>query len=546
MNQNNLNNNNIKSTETTTNQLSVYDPLNTNGTNISTDDFTLFSNFYPHFQSNKNLNYLAQDLLNSTNEEFDLLGVMSTSVSGISSESSSSLIQTPNYANDIVQSSTSFIVTPSNQSSEPHQQVAHTLPKEEPNEKKINNKKSTTRKRKKDSKEESAQTDEKKEKKKSKPANQRRNIKKIITDDKLNESTLRALNEEKERIERLTKSNEILTNLLTGNTTASTASALNSVNSKNDDFNSSLNASKTSDKSSDQSVCLIEDETPSATCKSSNMVTQMKTTSNASTFMSSRLEQKAAYFSNYNATFYQNLLASSQLNSSMSRPPPPPPPQPTNLKEIVDLEAESINDDDDDIIECDETKPEDDDDDCRILSEAEHLQEEQALKRRIVRGIHMNDELNVPNENGQVLVNVNHCAEDCDIFLLPYLAKNVKPHQIGGIRFMYDNIVESLARIKEKQTGFGCILAHAMGLGKTLQVISFIEVFLRCTQAKRVLCIVPINTIQNWQAEFNNWLPENGQQKLDNDTIINYKRPFKVNLINDYARSTKQRIDVIC
>lgn len=87
--------------------------------------------------------------------------------------------------------------------------------------------------------------------------------------------------------------------------------------------------------------------------------------------------------------------------------------------------------------------------------------------------------------------------------------------------------------------------SHAMGLGKTFQVISFVEVFLRCTSCKRVLCIVPINTIQNWQSEFNYWLPESGQQKLDNDTIINYQRPFKVYLINDLAKSPNQRIEII-
>lgn len=157
----------------------------------------------------------------------------------------------------------------------------------------------------------------------------------------------------------------------------------------------------------------------------------------------------------------------------------------------------------------------------------------------------MNDELNRPDQNGQVLVNVNHPIEDDDIYLLPYLAKNIKPHQIGGIRFIYDNIVESLTRVKDKSNGFGCILAHAMGLGKTFQVISFVEVFLRCTGASRVLCIVPINTIQNWQSEFNNWLPEDGQQKLDNDTIINYRRPFRVYLINDCAKTLKQRTDII-
>lgn len=163
----------------------------------------------------------------------------------------------------------------------------------------------------------------------------------------------------------------------------------------------------------------------------------------------------------------------------------------------------------------------------------------------MLRGIHMNDDLNVADQNGQVLVNVNHPTEDVDIYLNPFIGRNIKSHQIGGIRFMYDNIVESLTRIKDKSVGFGCILAHAMGLGKTLQIVSFVEIFLRCTCAKRVLCIVPINTIQNWLSEFNYWLPENGQQKLDNDTIINYRRPFKVLLINDFAKTHKQRAEII-
>ena len=189
-------------------------------------------------------------------------------------------------------------------------------------------------------------------------------------------------------------------------------------------------------------------------------------------------------------------------------------------------------------------QPLEEDDDCLILSESEYQQEE-ACKKKTIRGIHMNDGLNCPDQNGQVLVNVNHPTEDPDIYLPPFMAKNIKPHQIGGIRFIYDNIVESLSRVQNKQSGFGCILAHAMGLGKTFQIVTFVEVFLRCPGARKVLCIVPINTIQNWMNEFNNWLPEDGQQKLDNDTIFNYKRPFKVYLINDTAKTLKQRTDII-
>lgn len=68
--------------------------------------------------------------------------------------------------------------------------------------------------------------------------------------------------------------------------------------------------------------------------------------------------------------------------------------------------------------------------------------------------------------------------------------------QIGGIRFLYDNLVESLERYKDS-SGFGCILAHSMGLGKTLQVISFIDVLLRYTGAKTVLAIVPVSVCQH-------------------------------------------------
>jgi RAD54-like protein 2 len=41
-----------------------------------------------------------------------------------------------------------------------------------------------------------------------------------------------------------------------------------------------------------------------------------------------------------------------------------------------------------------------------------------------------------------------------------------------------------------------------------------VDVFLGNTEAKKVLCIVPINTIQNWLAEFNYWLPAKVSQRL--------------------------------
>ncbi|XP_077863982.1 helicase ARIP4-like, partial [Saccoglossus kowalevskii] len=112
-------------------------------------------------------------------------------------------------------------------------------------------------------------------------------------------------------------------------------------------------------------------------------------------------------------------------------------------------------------------------------------------------------------------------------------------------------MVESLQRFKSS-SGFGCILAHSMGLGKTLQVISFIDVIFRNTTAKSILCIVPINTIQNWMAEFDMWLPmkkntdpsTSSQEECQNTEEI-YHRTFNVFLLNDSYKTTVGRAKVI-
>ncbi|XP_068758816.1 helicase ARIP4-like isoform X1 [Montipora capricornis] len=96
-------------------------------------------------------------------------------------------------------------------------------------------------------------------------------------------------------------------------------------------------------------------------------------------------------------------------------------------------------------------------------------------------------------------------------------------------------------------------MAHSMGLGKTLQVISFVDIFLRHTSATKVLCIVPINTIQNWLVEFNMWLPSkpglisdsNGMIVEAHDSNKVRYRNFEVHLLSDGQRSTLSRAKVI-
>ncbi|XP_025200654.1 transcriptional regulator ATRX homolog isoform X2 [Melanaphis sacchari] len=96
----------------------------------------------------------------------------------------------------------------------------------------------------------------------------------------------------------------------------------------------------------------------------------------------------------------------------------------------------------------------------------------------------------------------------------PDLVKFLKPHQVKGVTFLWNSVFESLTRIKEHK-GNGSILAHCMGLGKTLQVITLIHTLFRYpeTGVKTVLIITPNATIENWCKEFYKWLHDIDDEK---------------------------------
>ncbi|KAL4659670.1 transcriptional regulator ATRX-like [Arapaima gigas] len=86
------------------------------------------------------------------------------------------------------------------------------------------------------------------------------------------------------------------------------------------------------------------------------------------------------------------------------------------------------------------------------------------------------------------------------------LVTKLKPHQVEGVQFMWDCCCESVEKVKVSP-GSGCILAHCMGLGKTLQVVTFLHTVLLCENLDfhTALVACPLNTVLNWVSEFQKW-----------------------------------------
>lgn len=122
----------------------------------------------------------------------------------------------------------------------------------------------------------------------------------------------------------------------------------------------------------------------------------------------------------------------------------------------------------------------------------------------------------------QIIINLGHDDNEEDIFISEYLATFLKDHQIEGVRFMWKNLI----MIKQHDSGgalrySGCILAHAMGLGKTLQVVTLIDTLMKQSKLAspvipehlknlRVLVIIPAMLLTNWQHEFEKWIKNVG------------------------------------
>ncbi|XP_071702520.1 protein CHROMATIN REMODELING 20 [Rutidosis leptorrhynchoides] len=107
------------------------------------------------------------------------------------------------------------------------------------------------------------------------------------------------------------------------------------------------------------------------------------------------------------------------------------------------------------------------------------------------------------------IVNVVREENEQAVRLPQSISTKLKSHQVAGIRFMWENIIQSITKVRSGDKGLGCILAHTMGLGKTLQVIAFLYAAMRSVDLglRAAMIVTPVNVLHNWRHEFTKWRP---------------------------------------
>lgn len=120
----------------------------------------------------------------------------------------------------------------------------------------------------------------------------------------------------------------------------------------------------------------------------------------------------------------------------------------------------------------------------------------------------------LPSEKTRLIINESKLEGQNLVYVHDHIAGRIKDHQIDGVRFMWDQVLSDAKQ--------GCLLAHAMGLGKTMQVVTLLTAIQEAANSEdpkvscqipdhlkvsRTLILCPAGLLQNWVEELMKWAP---------------------------------------
>jgi SNF2 family DNA or RNA helicase len=133
----------------------------------------------------------------------------------------------------------------------------------------------------------------------------------------------------------------------------------------------------------------------------------------------------------------------------------------------------------------------------------------------------------ISSETSNSAVEINPARDDVDgpVYVCDRIARKMKAHQVDGVQFLWREITAD-----DEDGAQGCVLAHTMGLGKTMQTIALLVAVNEAARSKkrsvyrqipchlrpdgiqdrmlRVLILCPPALIENWHREIKQWAPK--------------------------------------
>ena len=115
-----------------------------------------------------------------------------------------------------------------------------------------------------------------------------------------------------------------------------------------------------------------------------------------------------------------------------------------------------------------------------------------------------------------VVVNPGKAEDQEFIYLNEKIGERIQPHQKDGVQFMWRELTGDHENLE------GCLLAHTMGLGKTMQVITVLVTIAEAAKSlnnnirsqvpkalhrSQTLVLCPPSLVENWYEEFLTWAP---------------------------------------
>ena len=176
------------------------------------------------------------------------------------------------------------------------------------------------------------------------------------------------------------------------------------------------------------------------------------------------------------------------------------------------------------------------------------LQEQQRIKDQEERRQKLREALtksgSISQDKSRLIINESKTDEQSLIYINEEIGKNIKAHQIDGVRFFWNQIIEPDPEHRQ-----GCLLSHTMGLGKTMQVITFLVAIAEASKdsslrrqipedlrRSQTLILCPAGLVNNWWDELLKW-DSNGLlgQIFTVDSRSHYEE--RLDIIDSWAES---------